>query len=225
MIALDYGRIGPSCSSEAGGESPSDLVLPVAVAAAVVVVVVGFAAAAAAAAAVAAVVFHRSLVSEEDSARAAIRVNRSVRRGMAPRSDLELAEDTRRPTSMAKGRNVEKDRKSADATDYYSVATCSVVGGGGYGGEGVENVGCVVRPLRRCTVLRQGFAQYLVLHLFTCPCRMQIYLACTMLDNERYESRAVNDRLNECEAQARFAKQCKRLPPDIFWGQGWMEFS
>lgn len=54
--------------------------------------------------------------------------------------------------------------------------------------------------------MRQGFAQDLVLHLFTCPCRMQIYLACTMLDTERYESRAVNDRLNECEAQARFAK-------------------
>lgn len=52
---------------------------------------------------------------------------------MAPRSDLELAEDTRRPTSMVKGRNVEKDRKLADATDYYSVATCSVArrGGGG----------------------------------------------------------------------------------------------
>lgn len=62
--------------------------------------------------------------------RAAIRVSQSVRRGMAPRSDLEWAEDTRRPTSMEKGRNVEKDRKLADATDYYSVATCSVAQGG-----------------------------------------------------------------------------------------------
>lgn len=86
---------------------------------------------------------------------AAIRVNRSVKRDMAPRSDLELVADTRRPTSMEKGKNVEMDRKLADATDYYSVATSSVVRGG-YGGEGVENVGCVVRPLRRCTVLRQG---------------------------------------------------------------------
>lgn len=42
---------------------------------------------------------------------------------MAPRSDLGLVADTRRPTSKEKGRNVEKDRKLAVATDYYSVAT------------------------------------------------------------------------------------------------------
>lgn len=137
--------------------------------------------------------------------RAAIRVNQSVRRGMAPRSDLEWAEDTRRPTSMEKGRNVEKDRKLADATDYYSVATCSAARGV-YGGEGVENVDCVVRPLRRCTVLSQGLLSsassiHVSLQNADLPC-----LHYRMLDNERYESRAVNDRLNECEAQARFAK-------------------
>lgn len=64
MIALGYGRIGPSGSSEVVGESLSELVLPVAAAAAVVAafagaaVVGGLAAAAAAAAVFAAGVFH-----------------------------------------------------------------------------------------------------------------------------------------------------------------------
>lgn len=61
MIALGYGRIGPSGSSEVVGESLSELVLPVAAvvaAFAVAAVVVGLAAAAAAAV-FAAGVFHR----------------------------------------------------------------------------------------------------------------------------------------------------------------------
>lgn len=54
---------------------------------------------------------------------AARRVSRWVRRGMVPRSGLGLVAGMRRPTSMEKGRNVEKGRKLADATGYYSVAT------------------------------------------------------------------------------------------------------
>ena len=53
-------------------------------------------------------------------------MNRSVRPGMAPRSDLESVAGTRRPTSMEMGRSVEKDKKMVDATDYYSVATLLV---------------------------------------------------------------------------------------------------
>lgn len=37
-----------------------------------------------------------------------------------------------------------------------------------------------------------------------------------MLDNERYESRAVNDRLNRCEGSSEVRETMQKVPPEVF---------
>ena len=50
---------------------------------------------------------------------------------------------------------------------------------------------------------------------------MQIDLACTELNSERYESRAVNDRLNECEGSSELREIMQRVAggPHGVWGK------
>lgn len=76
---------------------------------------------------------------------------------------------------------------------------------------------CVVRPLKRCTVLSQGLLSsassiHVSLQNADLPC-----LHYRMLDNERYESKAVNDRLNDAKLKRGSRNSAKGAFQLIFW--------